>query len=65
VEFNYDPHKAGAPLGIKRKPAKVQKRIRHAVRDDIETRAKRGNLETLDRILARVPARPPVPGDEL
>ena len=35
------------------------------VRDDIETRAKRGNLETLDKILARVPARPPLPGDEL
>ena len=35
------------------------------VRDDIETRAKRGNLEMLDKILARVPARPPLPGDEL
>jgi hypothetical protein len=35
------------------------------VRDDIETRAQRGNFQTLDRILARVPARPPVPGDEL
>jgi hypothetical protein len=35
------------------------------VRDDIETRAKRGNLETLDRILARVPTGPPLAGDEL
>ncbi len=34
------------------------------VRDDIETRAKRGNLETFDRILARVPDAPPLPGDE-
>ena len=35
------------------------------VRDDIELRAQRGNLQTLDRGLARVPARPPLPGDEL
>ncbi len=35
------------------------------VRDDIETRAKRGNPGTLDEILARVPARPPLPGDEI
>ena len=35
------------------------------VREDIETRAKRGNLETFDRILARVPDVPPLPGDEL
>jgi hypothetical protein len=35
------------------------------VRDDIETRAKRGNLEALDRILARVPNGPPLSGDEL
>lgn len=35
------------------------------VRDDIETRAQRGNLQTLDRVLARVPAHPPLPGDEL
>ena len=35
------------------------------VRTDIEARAQRGNLETLDRILARVPANPPLPGDEL
>ncbi len=35
------------------------------VRDDIEPRAKRGNLEPLDRILARVPNVPPLPGDEL
>ena len=27
------------------------------VRDDIELRAQRGNLQTLDRVLARVPAR--------
>ncbi len=35
------------------------------VRDDIETRAKRGNLEALDRMLARVPNVSPLPGDEL
>jgi hypothetical protein len=35
------------------------------VRDDLEVRAQRGNLQTLDRVLARVPARPPLPGDEL
>ena len=35
------------------------------VREDIETRAKRGNMETFDRILSRVPAVPPLPGDEL
>jgi hypothetical protein len=35
------------------------------VRDDIETRAKRGNPADLDRILAKVPNRPPLPGDEL
>ena len=38
------------------------------VREDIETRAKRGkrrNFKTLDRILARVPDAPPLPGDEL
>ena len=34
------------------------------VRDDIAIRAKRGNLETFDRILARVPDVPPLPGDE-
>ena len=31
------------------------------VRTDIKARAQRGNLETL----ARVPANPPLPGDEL
>jgi hypothetical protein len=35
------------------------------VRDDIELRAQRANLQTFDRVLARVPARPPLPGDEL
>lgn len=35
------------------------------VRDDIATRAKRGNLADFDRILDRVPDVPPVPGDEL
>lgn len=35
------------------------------VRDDIETRARRGIPEDLDRILARVPDVPPQPGDEL
>jgi hypothetical protein len=34
------------------------------VREDIETRARRGNLETLGRVLARVPDVPPLPGDE-
>lgn len=35
------------------------------VRDDIETRARRGNPADLDNILAKVPNRPPLPGDEL
>ena len=35
------------------------------VRDDIATRAARGNLEDLDRVLAKVPDVPPSPGDEL
>ena len=35
------------------------------VRDDLETRAKRGRLEDLDRILARVPDVSPMLGDEL
>jgi hypothetical protein len=35
------------------------------VRDDIETRARRGMVEDLDRILARVPDAPPQSGDEL
>ena len=35
------------------------------VRDDIVTRARRGDLGDLDRILARVPDVPPVAGDEL
>jgi hypothetical protein len=35
------------------------------VREDIETRARRGNLETFDRVLAKVPDAPPLPGDEL
>jgi len=34
------------------------------VRDDLATRAKRGNLDDLDRILARVPDVPPAAGDE-
>jgi len=34
-------------------------------RDDIETRAKRGNLADFDRIMAKVPHAPPIPGDEL
>jgi len=33
--------------------------------DDIETRAKRANLEDFDRIMAKVPNVPPMPGDEL
>jgi hypothetical protein len=35
------------------------------VRDDIEVRAKRGKVEDLDLILAKVPNAPPVSGDEL
>jgi hypothetical protein len=35
------------------------------VRDDIATRAARGRLEDIDRILAKVPDGPPLPGDEL
>lgn len=35
------------------------------VREDLATRAERGNLQTLDRVLARVPANPPQPIDEL
>ena len=35
------------------------------VRDDMDTRAQRGRPEDLRDILARVPAAPPVPGDEL
>ena len=35
------------------------------VREDIETRAKRGNLADFDRIMAKVPDVPPMPGDEL
>lgn len=34
------------------------------VREDMETRARRGKLEDLDRILDRVPDVPPQPGDE-
>lgn len=35
------------------------------VRDDIETRAKRGRAEELERILSKVPDRAPLPGDEI
>jgi hypothetical protein len=35
------------------------------VRDDIETRARRGSLEAFDRVMAKVPAAQPMPGDEL
>jgi hypothetical protein len=34
------------------------------VRDDMETRAKRGRPEDLQDILAQVPDVPPLPGDE-
>lgn len=34
------------------------------IRDDIETRAKRGRPEDLRNILAQVPDVPPQPGDE-
>ncbi len=33
------------------------------VRDAMESRANRANLEDMDRILARVPDAPPEPGD--
>jgi hypothetical protein len=33
--------------------------------DDLETRAKRANLEAFDRVMAKVPNVPPMPGDEL
>ena len=35
------------------------------VRDDIETRARRGRPEDFRDILAEVPDAPPLPGDEL
>ena len=35
------------------------------VREDMESRAKRGNPEDLKRILAKIPDRAPIPGDEL
>jgi hypothetical protein len=35
------------------------------VRDDMETRAKRGRPEDLREILAQVPDAPPLPGDEV
>jgi len=35
------------------------------VRDDMETRARRGRPEDLREILAQVPDVPPLPGDEL
>jgi len=33
--------------------------------DDMETRAKRANLAEFDRIMAKVPDVPPMPGDQL
>jgi hypothetical protein len=33
--------------------------------DEMETRAKRANLEAFDRVMAKVPDVPPIPGDEL
>ena len=33
--------------------------------DDMETRAKRANMAAFDRIMAKVPDAPPMPGDEL
>lgn len=35
------------------------------VRDDIATRAARADLAAFDRVLAKVPDVPPLPGDEL
>jgi len=33
--------------------------------DDLQTRAKRANFAEFDRIMAKVPDVPPLPGDEL
>ena len=33
--------------------------------DDMETRAKRANMAAFDRVMAKVPNVPPMPGDEL
>jgi hypothetical protein len=33
--------------------------------DDMATRSKRANLEAFDRVMAKVPNVPPLPGDEL
>jgi len=33
--------------------------------DDMETRAQRANLEAFDRVMAKIPNVPPLPGDEL
>ncbi len=33
--------------------------------DDMETRARRANLAEFDRIMAKIPDMPPMPGDEL
>ena len=33
--------------------------------DDLQTRAKRASLEAFDRVMAKVPNVPPIPGDEL
>ncbi|MGA3171473.1 MAG: hypothetical protein ABSE62_10710 [Chthoniobacteraceae bacterium] len=35
------------------------------LREDIETRAKRGKAADLERILSKAPNRAPLPGDEL
>lgn len=32
--------------------------------DDMQTRARRANLDHFDRVLSKVPAAPPLPGDE-
>lgn len=33
--------------------------------NDLETRARRANLAAFDRIMAKVPNAPPLPGDEM
>ncbi len=33
--------------------------------DDLQTRARRADLDNFDRIMTRVPDAPPLPGDEL
>jgi hypothetical protein len=66
-------HHAAANTAFPPNPSTEMDRLILAVREtvapvaagDIEARAKRGSLEAFDRILAKVPDVPPLPGDEL